>query len=138
MFTRDVLGLAEARTIVETVIAEASKEPEKPIGVVVVDDRGDPIFLARMDGGFPLFTEMSLHKAYTAARFRRDSLEFGDRQKQANKTITGFGDSMITDQAGGLSIKKKDGTSLGAVGVSGRSTEENIRLGQAGLKTLNV
>ena len=138
MYQREVLGLDEARAAVEAIIAEASKEPERPIAVAVVDDRGDPVYLARMDRSFSLFADMSMNKAYTAARFRRDTLEFAERQRRSNKTLAGFGDSKITDQAGGLCIKKPDGTSLGGIGVSGRSGDENVALASVGLKAMNL
>ena len=98
MYKREVLGLGEARTAAEAILAEASKEPNRPIAVAVADDRGDLIYLARMDGCYPLFIHMAINKAYTAARFRRHTRAFAERRKRAHHRVVLHGgrDHMAT------------------------------------------
>ena len=67
MFQKKCLGLAEARAAVEAVLDEASKLPDAPIAVAVVDDYGRLVYFARMDGCPPVVVELAINKAYTAA-----------------------------------------------------------------------
>jgi uncharacterized protein GlcG (DUF336 family) len=144
MYQREVLGLDEARAAVDAIIAEASKEPDRPIAVAVVDDRGDPICSARMDKGLPLFSHMAMNKAYTAARMARDTLTSDKRLRQSNIELTAWGDNRITTIQGGVCIMKPPGqewptgTMLGGIGVSGREREEDEQLAFVGLKAMNL
>ena len=146
MYQREVLGLAEVRTAVEAALAEASKEPNRPQVIAIVDDRGDLIYFARMDGALPMFTDMAINKAYTAARMQRDTASFGDWLKEKGRDIAMWTDSQLTPTKGGMSIIKagegylplgtKKGKVLGGIGVSGRSGEEDEQTALAGLKAI--
>jgi len=146
MHQREVLGLAEARAAVEAALAEASKEPQRPQVIAVVDDRGDLIYFARMDGALPMFTDMAINKAYTAARMQRDTASFGDWLKEKGRDLAMWTNSRLTTTKGGLSIIKagegylplgtKQGKVLGGIGVSGRSGEEDEQIALAGLKAI--
>ena len=147
MYQREVLGLEEARTAAEAVLAEAAKEPNRPIAVMVVDDRGDLIYGAKMDGSYPLYTHMAMNKAYTAARMLRDTLAFSQRQREFNREIGTWGDGKVTDIQGGVCIIKPgagyipggpSGTVVGGIGVSGCLANEDEQLAQVGLKALNL
>ena len=146
MYQREVLGLSEARVAVEAAIAEASKEPDHPMAVAVVDDRGDPIYFARMDGVYPLYVQMAINKAYTAARMLRDTDALAKRQRELDRELTTWGDSKFTLLKGGQCITKPGegyipgstikGTVLGGIGASGRTVEEDERIAIAGLKAI--
>jgi uncharacterized protein GlcG (DUF336 family) len=146
MYQREVLGLAEARAAVEAALAEAGKEPNRPQVIAVVDDRGDLIYFARMDGALPLFTNMAINKAYTAARMQRDTASFGDWLKERGRDLAMWTDSRLTTTRGGLCIIKpgegylplgtKQGKILGGIGASGRSGEEDEQIALTGLKAI--
>ena len=147
MYRRDTLGLEEARTAVDAVLAEAGKEPNRPIAVAVVDDRGDLIYGARMDGAYPLYVHMAMNKAYTAARMLRDTLALQKLQQELNRELGTWTDSRLTDiQGGGCIIKPGNGyiplgpggTVVGGIGVSGRPADEDEQLAQVGLKALRL
>jgi uncharacterized protein GlcG (DUF336 family) len=138
MYKREVLGLEDARTAAEAILAEASKEPNRPIAVAVADDRGDLIYLAKMDGGYPLFIHMAINKAYTAARFRMHTRAFAERQKQRGWELDTWTDNKVTAVQGGLCIKNADGISLGGIGVSGLQADEDEEIAYVGFKALNL
>jgi uncharacterized protein GlcG (DUF336 family) len=144
MYQREVLGLDEARAAVDAIIAEAAKEPGRPIAVAVVDDRGDPVCSARMDKGLPLFSHMAMNKAYSAARMARDTLTTDKRLRKDGIELSVWGDNRITTLQGGVCIMKPPGqewptgTLLGGIGVSGREREEDERLAFVGLKAMNL
>jgi uncharacterized protein GlcG (DUF336 family) len=144
MYQREVLGLDEARAAVDAIIAEAAKEPGRPIAVAVVDDRGDPVCSARMDKGLPLFSHMAMNKAYSAARMARDTLTTDKRMRKDGIELSAWGDNRITTLQGGVCIIKPlgqewpTGALLGGIGVSGREREEDERLSFVGLKAMNL
>jgi uncharacterized protein GlcG (DUF336 family) len=144
MYQREVLGLNDARAAVDAVIAEASKEPGRPIAVAVVDDRGDPICTARMDKGLPLFSHNAINKAYSAARMARDTLTTDKRMREDGLELAVWGDNRITTLQGGVCITKPSGQEwpagvlLGGIGVSGCGREEDERLSLVGIKAMNL
>lgn len=134
----DRLGLEEARVVVETILQEAEKRGLK-FAAAVVDPGGELIYLARMNGASPLNARMSVNKAYTATKWQRDTkavkerlfaMTLGDERRE----ITWFCDPMYTPVWGGILLKSKDGTILGALGESGGTAEQDEEIGQIGAK----
>jgi glc operon protein GlcG len=132
----DKLGLEEARTVVEAMLAEAKTRGLIMAGAVV-DAGGDLIYLARMDGASALNARMSHHKAYTATKWQRDTraikerlfdMSLGDNRRE----ITWFGDPMYTPVWGGILLKSAAGAILGALGESGAAPEVDEEIGQVG------
>jgi uncharacterized protein GlcG (DUF336 family) len=103
--------------------------------VAVVDAEGDLVAFARMDGAGYLARSMALRKAYTAARMGSDSGAFGDRMRGVVPTLTELGDPMLIGFKGGVCIRTGD-TVLGAIGVSGRSADDDEELARAALAAL--
>ena len=46
---KDGLTLAEARRAIDAMLAEAEREPRRPVAMAIVDAQGDLIAYARMD-----------------------------------------------------------------------------------------
>lgn len=150
MYQKEVLGLSEAQAAVEAALAEASKEPERPMAIAVVDDRGDLICFVRMDGALPLFTQMAISKAYTSSRMQRDTTSFGNSQRERGREIAAWADDKkLTTVPGGLCIIKPgkgylpaagtiSGTLLGGIGASGRSPQEDEAIASAGLEAIKL
>ena len=136
MIEKKSLSLEEARKIAETALQAAIETvpPGRPVCIAVVDPNGDLIYFVRMDGTVAGQLIMSMNKAYTSARLTRDTL---DLQKMVEKgeDLSWFGDSRYTPVPGGVLIKAKDGSALGAIGISGRPVmapmgdEELARIG---------
>ena len=137
MYDRKVLGLAEAEKAVKAMIEEASKEG-RPMSVAVVDAWGDPISFARMDGARPLTARMAMNKAYAAASFGRDTRAVNAWFKEAGKDVAWYDDHRLTVVHGGVCIKLKDGTPIGAIGTSGRHEDEDEALSFVGLKAIEA
>jgi glc operon protein GlcG len=137
MFKREVLGLKEAQVAVEAVLEEASKDPEQPVSVAIVDHQGEIVCAARMDGATPMFNYMALKKARSSAttgKNTRDWLEFlGKRNYAAHDFVP-----EATRIPGGLAIIKPgaDAVVFGGIGVSGRTGNEDEALSTTGLKAL--
>ena len=73
---------------------------------------------------------MATRKAYTSARMGLDCGAYGDRLRESGSDIKDLGDPMYTGVGGGLCIRV-GGRVVGAIGVSGRSSEEDQELARA-------
>jgi len=136
------LGLKEARAIVDAML-EAAAERGLKFAAAVVDAGGDLIYLARMDGASALNARMSYNKAYTATKWQRDTkvikerlfdMSLGDDRREINW----FCDPLYTPVWGGIVLRSKDGTMLGALGESGGTYQEDEEIGQLGAKVFQA
>jgi len=142
MYTKECLGLAEARAAVEAVLSESYQNPDAPIAVAVVDDYGRLVYFARMDGCPPVVVELALMKAYTAAVALMDTVSFAARDKEWGRELATYGDNRFTYLQGGLVIWNRPYAGgpaqvlLGGIGVSGRMPDEDERLARVGLEAM--
>ena len=67
MYEENVLGLEDAHKAINTMLAEARKQPERPVAIAVVDSHGGLVAFARMDKCRPTPVKMAFKKAYSAA-----------------------------------------------------------------------
>ena len=146
MFTKEVLGLKEARVAVDAVLEEASKDPGQPISVVVVDDHGEVVCAARMDGAGPMFNYMALKKARSSATTGKNTRSWSEFLGKRNYATHDFVPE-ATGIPGGIAIVKPNAESsgdarpgqnvvYGAIAVSGRTGNEDEALSMLGLKAL--
>jgi len=138
MYQKPYLGLKEANEAVQAILAEALKDPDKPVAIAIVDDRGDLIYFVTMDRATPMFRHMALKKAYTSSRTGVDTLEFQKILRTRNLTATDFcsGNDLTTMQ-GGIAVTR-DGITFGGIGVSGRNSAEDEELARIGLNSLKI
>ena len=132
MFEKKCLGLTEARAAVEAVLEEASKLPDAPIAVAVVDDYGRLVYFARMDGCPPVVVELAINKAYTAAVALLDTVAFAERDKGWGRELATYGDARFTYLQGGLVIRAggeaghHQPSSAGSASAAGCRTRTNV------------
>jgi glc operon protein GlcG len=111
------LGLDEARAIAEAILRTAA-EKNLQFAAAVVDSGGELIYLARMDGASPLNARMSVNKAYTATKWRRNTKEIKERLFDIGlgddrRDIAWFGDRRFTAVWGGILLRDEAGAVLG-------------------------
>ena len=139
MYQRESLGLEEAKIAIEAMLKEASKEPNRPVGMAVVDSQGHLICFARMDGGLLFNQEMAIKKAYTAVQVGIDTSVFGKALPTMKMAIADFGCAELTTVPGGVCVRKTDsGIVLGGIGASGRLAQEDEQLARVGLSVLKL
>jgi len=122
MYQRKMLGLDDADRIVNTIVAHCRKEKGVPISIAVVDYRGDLIRFARMDGASWNSMRMAQVKAYSAAKFRRDTSVVPEWMTQMKIQLADWADPNVTSLGGGVCIwdeQAQPRTVIGAVAVSG-------------------
>jgi uncharacterized protein GlcG (DUF336 family) len=132
------ISLEQAQLVVEAARAKA-REQGTLMDIAVVDAGGNLKAFVRMDGAFLGSIDISIRKARTARYFNMSTKELGDLA-QPGKPLFGI---EVTNQGlvifgGGELIKDRDGTVIGAVGVSGSSVENDMAVAQAGAAALNA
>ena len=117
------MELARARAILDHVIAKAPG----PVSVWVVDDHGELVAAASMDGAPHDSRLNAQRKAYTAARSdARTTRELADKVRDDPVERASF-DPFFTFFLGGVAVFDSE-RKIGAVGVSGLPGEEDERL----------
>lgn len=126
MRVRDASAALEAIVAAATVAGVA-------VAIAVVDDRGDLVVARRMDGARPRSMPMTIRKAHTAAVMDRDTETFQRELVEKHLDIAYYGDPLLTGLPGGIPIVADDGTTLGGIGVTGKTRGADAQLAAAGL-----
>jgi glc operon protein GlcG len=135
MKTKTFLELADIKTVVAAAEAEAVKN-QWAVTIAVVDDGGHLLSLTRLDGAPAISAHIAPAKANTAALGRRESKGYED-------VINGGRYSFLSVPElkgmleGGVPILK-DGYCIGAVGVSGVKSSEDVQIAKAGIAALGL
>jgi glc operon protein GlcG len=136
MRTLHTIDHAEAKHAVDLIVEKAS-QMQKAASVAVADAHGDLICFARMDGAPVSSIRIAMNKAWTAARERKPTREIGEKVKHPEKghDIAYYGDPNYVGWGGGIPVWKNDEV-VGAVAVSGLSSNEDIALATLGAELI--
>ncbi len=135
MKTKSVLELADVKAIAAAAEAEAIRN-QWAVTIAIVDDGGHLLWLQRLDGAPAISAQIAPAKAHTAALGRRESKGYEDvinGGRTAFLSVPGL-QGMLE---GGVPIMK-DGQCIGAVGVSGVKSSEDVQIAQAGIAALGL
>ncbi len=135
MKSTHLLELADLKAIAAAAEAEALKN-QWAVTIAIVDGGGHLLWLQRLDGAPPISAHIAPAKAHTAALGRRESRIY-------EEVINGGRVSFLSAPQvqgmleGGVPIMK-DGTCLGAVGVSGVKSNEDAQIARAGIAAIGL
>ena len=135
---RKTLSLDGAHKVIAGAVAYA-KKVNAPGGVIaVVDDGGNLMALARLDGTFAAGANVSIGKARTAVLFKKPTSVFEELINSSGKGRTVMASlENFTPLIGGIPIVV-NGEIVGGVGVSGAaSADEDEKLAIAGANALS-
>ena len=108
------------------------------VTVAIVDDGAHLVALARMDGANPMSPMIATGKAVGAAMFRRDGASLlstaNDRPAFWN-AVKGMAGKDMVPGPGSLPVIR-DGSVIGAIGVSGGQPGEDLTCAEAGVASL--
>ncbi|WP_340118532.1 heme-binding protein [Pelagibius sp. 7325] len=132
-----VITLAEANRIIEVTLTTAAAMKLKPLTVAVLDAGGHLKALVRQDGTSTLRPEVAQGKARGAI-----SLGIGSRaifrraQEQAFfiQAINGLAGGSLVPVPGGVLVRDEAGDIVGAVGVTGDSSDNDEACAIAGIE----
>jgi uncharacterized protein GlcG (DUF336 family) len=130
------LTLAHASTIVRAALKKGRAMKFEPLTVVVLDAGGHMVALKREDGSGILRVEIANGKAYGALGMGFGSRELYERSAKAPMFLTAViaasGGRMVPVPSGVL-IRDKDGVVIGAVGISGDTSDNDEICAVAGI-----
>jgi glc operon protein GlcG len=130
--TKKALTLDAAKKIAAAAEAEATKN-KWTVVIAVVDDGGHLIYLQRLDGTQTGSIDVAIGKARTAMAFKRPTKVF-DELAKTRPAIVSIGDSAVLLE-GGVPITV-EGQVIGAVGVSGVTSQQDAQVAEAGIAAL--
>lgn len=134
MKTKSVLTLDDVKKVAAAAEAEALKN-NWAVTICIVDDGGHLLWLQRLDGAAPVSAWIAPAKAKTAALGRRES---GVYEKMVNEGRVSFlSVEPVTPLEGGVPIIV-EGQYVGAVGVSGVKSTEDVQIAKAGIAALGL
>jgi uncharacterized protein GlcG (DUF336 family) len=125
------LTLAEARNIIAAG-EEKAQELGIPYNIAVVDAGGGLIAHARMDGAWLGSIDISIHKAWTARAFDMSTEDLSS-MAQSGKPLFGIQNTnheKVVIFGGGAPVKDGD-TVIGAVGASGGTVDQDLKVAKA-------
>jgi glc operon protein GlcG len=126
------LAVESARKLAAAAVAEARKS-SWTIAVAIVDTDGELVFFERMDNTQSGSVHVAQEKARTAARFKRPTKAFEDALAGGRQAILGL--PGVTPLEGGIPLVV-DGKIVGAIGVSGMTSQQDGTCAQAAVDTL--
>ena len=134
MKSKPVLTLDDVKKIAAAAEAEAVKN-NWAVTIAIVDDGGHLLWLQRLDGAAPVSAWIGPQKAITAAIGRRETAVY---EKMVNEGRMSFlSVTPVTPLEGGVPIIV-DGQHVGAVGVSGVKSSEDVQIAKAGIAALGL
>jgi glc operon protein GlcG len=136
MKTVPTIDYQDAKRIVDAIVEKALQLGKSAI-VAVTDAHGELIAFARMDGAPLASIRIAGNKAWTAARDRKPTKDIGDKIRDPVKgfDIAYYGDRRFVGWGGGIPIWQ-NGEVIGAIGVSGLSSVEDVALANLGLEII--
>ena len=120
-----VLALATARDLIDQAMAHATEQFKKPVCVSVCDASGLLVAFVRQEGSPVRSVALSQGKAYSAARMGITTQAVLERMHREKIEIGYFCDPLLTALPGATPLKDKNGTLVGAIGVSGLTSAED-------------
>jgi uncharacterized protein GlcG (DUF336 family) len=130
------LSLEDADELIGRAHAKAAELGIR-VTVAVVDEGAHLVALARMDGAAPLTPQVAEAKAVGAAMLHRDGASLGELAKDRPGFFSVADRLVRVPIVPGLGsvLIKREGTVLGAVGVSGGRPEQDLECAEAGLSS---
>lgn len=130
------IPLETARTMIRETLARGKEMGLKPLSVVVLDAGGHVTAFEREDGASPGRFAIAHGKAYGAVMLGMPgSAQMARAEQQAYfmQAANGVFGGRVVPVPGGILIRGEDGAVLGALGVTGDTSENDAEAGAAGI-----
>ncbi len=131
------ITLAQAERIIEVTLAKAAELGLKPLTVAVLDAGGHLKALARQDGASTLRPEMAQGKAHGAIALGIGSRAIFERAQQQAffvQVVNALAGGSLVPVPGGVLVRDSGGAILGAVGVTGDTSDNDEICAVAGIE----
>lgn len=135
------LTLAHARTIVAAALEKAAELGLKPLTVAVLDAAGDLIALERQDGASPLRPAIAIGKANGAVQLglgSRALMSRAESQPFFIQSMNALCNGSLVPVPGGVLVRGEGGRIIGAVGITGDTSDNDETAAIAGIAAANL
>lgn len=135
------LTLDQARTIVSTALAKGTEMGLKPLTVAVLDASGALVVLERSDGSSRMRPDIAMGKANGAIALGMGSRAIFKRAQEQPyfiQSMNALAKGVLVPVPGGVLIRDKAGAIVGAVGITGDTSDNDEACAVAGIKAIGL
>lgn len=135
------LTLDQAHTIINAALAHSAQAGYRPMGVAVLDAAGHLKAYASQDGASMFRFDIARAKAWGAVGMGVSSRVLGQRAKDNPNffvSLAATADGKFLPQTGAVLIQNAQGHTLGAVGASGGTGDEDEAICIAGVQAAGL
>ncbi len=130
------VSLRKARTIIRKTLEKGREMDLKPLSVVVLDDGGHVIAFEREDGAAPGRFAIAHGKAYGSVMLGMAGtaqMQRAEAQAYFMAAVNGLYDGQVVPVPGGVLLRDRKGAVIGAVGVTGDTSDNDVVAAMAGI-----
>lgn len=135
------ISLAQAREIIRAALETGAAQGMNPLSVAVLDAGGNLQAFERSDGAAPGRFEIAFGKAYGCVMLgMAGTAQMARAEAQAYFIAAAgaaFGGRLIP-VPGGILVRDSAGAVIGAVGVTGDSSDNDVIAGKAGIEAVGL
>ncbi|WP_171178389.1 heme-binding protein [Ruegeria sp. HKCCD8929] len=132
-----VISLRKARTIIRKTLDKGREMELKPLSVVVLDAGGHVIAFEREDGAAPGRFAIAHGKAYGSVMLGMAGtaqMQRAEAQGYFMAAVNGVYGGQVVPVPGGALVRDKKGAVIGAVGVTGDTSDNDAAAALAGIE----
>lgn len=135
------VGIRKARTIIKKTLAKGQELGLKPLSVVVLDAGGAVVAFEREDGASPGRFAIAHGKAYGAVMLGMPGsaqMQRAEDQAYFMAAVNGVFGGQVVPVPGGVLLRDKRGDVIGAVGVTGDTSDNDAQAALAGIEAAGL
>ena len=135
------VSLRKARTVIRKAFEKGAELELKPLSVVVLDAGGHVIAFERQDGAAPGRYAIAHAKAYGAVMLgMAGTAQMARAEQQAYfmAAVNGVYGGQTIPVPGGVLLRSAKGAVIGAVGVTGDTSDNDAAAAMAGIEAANL
>ena len=135
------ISLSQSRAIIEGALAEGRVLDLKPLSVVVLDTRAAMVAMMSEDGVSQMRARIAHGKANAAIALgmgTRALMNRAEQQAYFIQAVNGVAGGDMVPVPGGVLIQDQEGTLLGAVGISGDTSDNDEAAAIAGIEAAGL
>ncbi|QPZ91647.1 GlcG/HbpS family heme-binding protein [Thioclava electrotropha] len=132
-----MITLEQAQKMIDTALAQGVEDDLKPLSAIVLDAGGHPLAFARADGAAPGRFEIARAKAYGAVMLGmggKAQMARAEAQAYFMAAVNGIYDGKTCPVPGGVLIRDESGAVIGAMGVTGDTSDNDAKVAVAGIE----
>lgn len=138
MHVKRSLALKTADEIIDLSLSVAAQNNFNPLTVVIIDSGGNPVSFKSQDGSGSMRYEVAFGKAYGVIGMGTSSRDLGNRMAERpnfSNALSAASGGKFIPVPGGVPILR-DGMIIGAVGISGDTSDNDEYCAHTALKKL--